>query len=514
MRRNQHTNDKEVLVQANEELVSTTDLRGVITYANDAFIRISGFTKEELIGKNHNLVRHPDMPKQAFADMWQKLQAGRSWRGIVKNRRKDGGFYWVDAFVTPIQQGGKVTGYQSVRKRPDPVHKQKAQSFYQTLQRGTGGQFSMTFNQKLIAAVTCVLIFLGLLASYASVLSALLTAGLIVLLLGIFYQELFVLPNKLNQLKKTSDDVTRGILYGNSDAGLLEHIMAFEKARNNTVIGRFNDLTYTLDNVVHDLKNLIEQANSNTQEQNFQLSQVAAAMNELSASAQEVANNTSSTAQTVGNIQRDCANADKILMDNAKEMQQLSDMVHTAAESADILKQQAEKVQQVMDEISSIAEQTNLLALNAAIESARAGEHGRGFAVVADEVRALSSRTQHSASTIQNSIQSMYQTIESWLATMHKSEQQALHCNSKAAEASKLVDHITKMIDEISALSIQIATAATQQGAACEQINVNIQAVDGLSSESLALVKKLDDDAVQLSNTTEYIHSMAQTFKV
>ncbi|WP_016956891.1 methyl-accepting chemotaxis protein [Catenovulum agarivorans] len=514
MRRNQHTIDKEVLVQANEELVSTTDLRGVITYANEAFIRVSGFTKEELIGKNHNLVRHPDMPKQAFADMWQKLQAGRSWRGIVKNRCKQGEYYWVDAFVTPIQQGGKVTGYQSVRTRPEPTHKQKAQTFYQSLQRGAGNKFAFNFKHKLIGAVASSLLLLALLAHLASTTAALLTAGLIILLLGIFYQELFVMPNKLNQLKSSRDDVTREILYGSSDAGLLEHIMAFEKSRNNTVIGRFNDLTYTLDNVVSDLKNLIEQANSNTQEQNFQLSQVAAAMNELSASAQEIANNTSSTASTVGDIQRDCANADQILMDNAKEMQQLSDMVHTAAESADTLKEQAEKVQQVMDEISSIAEQTNLLALNAAIESARAGEHGRGFAVVADEVRALSSRTQHSASTIQTSIQSMYQTIESWLATMHKSEQQALHCNGKAAEASQLVDHITKMIDEISTLSIQIATAATQQGAACEQINVNIQAVDGLSSESLTLVSKLDDDAVQLSNTTEYIHSMAQTFKV
>ena len=513
MKRNQHTIDQEVLVQANEELVSTTDLRGVITYVNDAFIRVSGFNKEELIGKNHNLVRHPDMPKKAFADMWQKIQAGRSWRGIVKNRCKDGSYYWVDAFVTPIIEGGKVTGYQSVRKRPDASHKQKAQSFYQALNRGATNTFAISFNHKLIAAAVLIPIFIILIASLASLTAALLTAGMLILLLGIFYQELFVLPNKLNQLKQQRDDVTRTILYGSTDVGLLNHILDFERSRNNTVIGRFNDLTYTLDGVVQDLKQLIEQANSNSREQNFQLSQVAAAMNEMSASAQEIANNTRSTSTKVHEIQADCDNADVILLDNAKEMQQLSDMVHTAAESADILKEQAEKVQQVMDEISSIAEQTNLLALNAAIESARAGEHGRGFAVVADEVRALSSRTQLSASTIQQSIQTMHNTIEAWLETMHKSEQQALRCNDKAAKAAELVDHITKMIDDISQLSTQIATAATQQGSACEEINANIQAVDGLSEESLQLVDKLDLDAAQLLETTEYIHTMANTFK-
>ncbi|EWH09264.1 methyl-accepting chemotaxis sensory transducer with Pas/Pac sensor [Catenovulum agarivorans DS-2] len=513
MKRNQHTVDKEVVVQANEELVSTTDLRGVITYANDAFIRVSGFSKEELIGKNHNLVRHPDMPKQAFADMWQKLKAGRSWRGIVKNRCKDGEFYWVDAFVTPIVEGDSVIGYQSVRTRPQPQHLQKAQAVYQQLQRGSTNRFELSFNHKLILALTVSITFLILLASMASITAAVMAAAMLMLLFGIFYQELLSLPQKLTKLKQQRDDITRDILYGNTDSAFIDHVIDFERARNHTVIGRFNDLTDTLEHVVQDLKQLIKQANNNSQEQNFQLSQVAAAMNEMSASAQEIANSTRGTSNKVNEIQADCENADVILLDNAKEMQQLSDMVHDAAESADVLKEQAEKVQQVMDEISSIAEQTNLLALNAAIESARAGEHGRGFAVVADEVRALSSRTQQSASTIQQSIVSMHQTIETWLQTMHESEQQAMRCNDKAAKAADLVDHITKMIEDISALSTQIATAATQQGTACEEINANIQAVDGLSNESLQLVDKLDFDAQQLSQTTDYIHTMATTFK-
>ena len=114
-RRNQQLINEEVSFSAEQELVSTTDLRGVITYANPAFCAVAGYSEAELVGKNHNLVRHPDMPAAAFADMWQHLKQGQSWRGMVKNRCKDGRYYWVDAYVTPIYQQQQLVGYQSVR---------------------------------------------------------------------------------------------------------------------------------------------------------------------------------------------------------------------------------------------------------------------------------------------------------------------------------------------------------------------------------------------------------------
>ena len=118
--------DSEVEFPADVQLVSTTDLRGVITYANPAFCRIAGYHVDELVGHNHNLVRHPDMPKAAFADLWDRLKEGNPWRGMVKNRCKDGRYYWVDAYVTPIYEHGKISGYQSVRCKPDPQLKQAA----------------------------------------------------------------------------------------------------------------------------------------------------------------------------------------------------------------------------------------------------------------------------------------------------------------------------------------------------------------------------------------------------
>ena len=99
-------------------LMSTTDPSSHITYANEAFVAISGFPRAELQGQPHNVVRHPDMPKQAFADMWATLKAGEAWTGIVKNRRKNGEYYWVRANVTPLVRGGSIVGYLSVRTRP------------------------------------------------------------------------------------------------------------------------------------------------------------------------------------------------------------------------------------------------------------------------------------------------------------------------------------------------------------------------------------------------------------
>ena len=163
-RRNQQLINEEVRFDAGQELVSTTDLRGVITYANPAFCQVSGFSEQELVGKNHNLVRHPDMPAAAFADLWQKLKQGQSWRGIVKNRCKDGRYYWVDAFVTPIYHDNKLIGYQSVRVKPDANMVQRAQANYPAMLQGkTPSDWRSRFGLKrsIASLITLMLVTTG-----------------------------------------------------------------------------------------------------------------------------------------------------------------------------------------------------------------------------------------------------------------------------------------------------------------------------------------------------------------
>ena len=98
-------------------IISSTDLKGIITYANRKFCEIAGYTKSELTGKNHNIIRHPDMPKAAFKELWNMIQKGKEWTGVVKNLRKDGRYYWVFTHISPIfDNAGEITGYTAARR--------------------------------------------------------------------------------------------------------------------------------------------------------------------------------------------------------------------------------------------------------------------------------------------------------------------------------------------------------------------------------------------------------------
>ena len=120
----------EVMLLAGQNIVSKTDLKGQITYVNETFLEISGFPEAELIGQSHNIVRHPDMPPEAFADFWAMIKDERPWTGLVKNRCKNGDFYWVRANAAPLTDGQGITGYLSVRTRPDPAEVQAAEALY------------------------------------------------------------------------------------------------------------------------------------------------------------------------------------------------------------------------------------------------------------------------------------------------------------------------------------------------------------------------------------------------
>ncbi len=137
MRNNGPVTNREVNYPDGVCLVSRTDAKGRITFANDDFVTVSGFTRDELIGQPHNLVRHPDMPKEAFADLWASIKDGRTWGGLVKNRSKNGDHYWVRANVTPIKESGQITGFISIRTKPTRDDVAAAEALYADLRNGT-----------------------------------------------------------------------------------------------------------------------------------------------------------------------------------------------------------------------------------------------------------------------------------------------------------------------------------------------------------------------------------------
>ena len=134
MRRTGTVTQREFVIDDGSTLVSTTDLKSRITYCNPGFVAVSGYERDELLGQPHNLIRHPDMPAEAFRDMWDTLEAGQPWTALVKNRRKNGDHYWVRANVTPVIEHGSITGYMSVRTKPARAK----------LQHAAGGQVDTT----------------------------------------------------------------------------------------------------------------------------------------------------------------------------------------------------------------------------------------------------------------------------------------------------------------------------------------------------------------------------------
>lgn len=130
--------DRETLFPRGELIVSQTDVAGIITTCNQAFVRMSGYSREELLGAPHSILRHPDMPAVAFADLWKTVNEGRRWHGYVKNLRRDGGFYWVHAVVIPKIRDGQIIGHTSVRREPSRDKVAEAEVTYAALRARRG----------------------------------------------------------------------------------------------------------------------------------------------------------------------------------------------------------------------------------------------------------------------------------------------------------------------------------------------------------------------------------------
>lgn len=511
-RRNQQLVDQEVQYDAGLELVSTTDTRGVITYANTAFCQVAGYAEDELVGKNHNLVRHPDMPAAAFSDLWNHLKQGQSWRGMVKNRCKDGRYYWVDAFVTPIYQQQQLVGYQSVRVKASADLIQKADRCYQAINTGKSvSQWSGNSNlRRLIALLSSfILIAAGaLLWSHALWLALLIPAIFFVLM----YDELVDIPAQLHKMQQDFDSVSRYVYSGKSAFSVADFRHQMQQARLRTVLGRTKDSTSKLTSIADTLEEAVHLTERGINQQSQQLVSIAAATQQLSSTVLDIAERTGETNQKVGEAQQICQQAEQVMLLTADTVKKLAVEVQGAASTADNLAVEAERIGAVMTEIQGIANQTNLLALNAAIEAARAGEHGRGFAVVADEVRALSSRTHKATEQIQRSIGEIQQTLLNWGKTMTQSREQVDECVTQTTHSTEQLSQIVAMVNTIDQLSSQIATAATQQGQVASEVASNVQNIQHIADDNLNNMQLVADNNKRLHQQAADIANLSKTF--
>ncbi|MCK2185124.1 methyl-accepting chemotaxis protein [Halomonas getboli] len=184
MRNNQPITQREVVLKDDHFLISRTDLKGRITYANPAFIEVSGFPRDELVGAPHNLVRHPDMPPAAFQDLWDTLAAGETWHGLVKNRCKNGDYYWVDASVSPIVEDGEVVGHASMRTKADPAEIELAEAVYARMREGHRTGYRLDRGRLVRRGLRGRLARLNLSSMRAKLVAMVLVAGMLLAVAG------------------------------------------------------------------------------------------------------------------------------------------------------------------------------------------------------------------------------------------------------------------------------------------------------------------------------------------
>jgi aerotaxis receptor len=512
MRINQPVTQREYAFPADATLLSTTDVQSHVTYANESFLNVSGFTAEELIGQPHNVVRHPDMPREAFADMWATLKSGQSWTALVKNRRKDGDHYWVRANATPVMRDGQTVGYMSVRTRPDAEEVRQIEPVYKRFVDGRAGPWS--FDRGLIVRKgwlgwtswlktgslrSRLFLPLGTLLLVATVLllwdhpaSAWLTKLLLAGGLGayaLWLESQVVRPVK--QVLQQAQAVAAGQPGTNRQLERVDEVGMLLRTVNQSGL----NLRALLDDVSAQIGGLgtssqeIAQGttdlSSRTEQAASSLQQTAASMEEMNATVKS----TSLTAQEAASM------ADRARQAATEGGRIVGEVVGNMGE----INNSSRRIADITSVIDGIAFQTNILALNAAVEAARAGEQGRGFAVVAGEVRNLAQRSAQAAREIGQLIQDSVERVETGYAM--------------ASKAGTAMESIQKETMAVSQMIHDISRSAQEQTTGIGQVNAAVSQLDQVTQQNAALVEQSTAAAESLRQRTDRLGEAVAVFR-
>jgi len=501
-----------------EMLVSMTDRQGIITHCNAAFVRVSGYEQHELIGQPHNMIRHPDMPSEAFKDMWSTIGYGRAWTAMVKNRRKDGSHYWVQAHVTPLMSHGKPTGYLSVRTKPTREQIDRAQALYQQIiaERGTSqptfklhagrvryfgwrdwlgklGRIHLTGRVAIFMGIILPMMMMpSLLGLPADILpwvqlavGATLSAIMVALLHRTVTQPLNEAIRFINNM--AAGDLTRTIWSDRTDeVGML--MRGLRQANLNTR-AFVHDVRYETDGIQQAIANIAKGNNnlsSRTDSQAGSLERTTAAMSMLTSNVKQTAD----TAREVAQVSEQ----------TSAVAEQGGQAVSQVIEAMQGIQGSSHRMTEITQLIESIAFQTNILALNAAVEAARAGEQGRGFAVVASEVRSLARRSSQAAKEIRDLISS--------------SVEQVGDGTRQVEAAGETITRVVDAVNQVTQLIHGITTATAEQSDDIASVNQSIGQIDSATQQNASLVEEAAAAADSLQRQAQTLVRAAQVFRV
>ncbi len=473
----------EFLLDDETTLMSTTDLQSNMTHANDTFVHVSGYQLHELIGVPHNLVRHPDMPKAAFADMWFTLQQGEPWTGIVKNRRKNGDHYWVRANAVPVVRHGKITGYMSIRTKATPQEVAGVEPLYKALSEGRA-------NRRLHKGLVLRKNWFGKLPTLSLRWRIrLMMSGLMAALLAV---ELATGQNALHLLFTLLTTVAACGLLEWQIARPLENVarQALEVATGNrqTIdhLPRTDEIGMTLRAIgqlglmcrwlMNDVSHQVESVRSGSEAMAKGNDELNERTRQTVANVQQTVTTMNQMATSVQQNSQTAAAADKLSSSASDAAAHGGRAMETVVTTMDDIADSTQRIGSITSLINDIAFQTNILALNAAVEAARAGEQGKGFAVVAGEVRSLASRSAAAANDIRKLIEASASKVQSGTVQVHA--------------AGRTMQDIVTQVQNVTRLLGQISHATSEQADGLADLTRAVAELDTITRKNAALVEE------------------------
>ena len=523
MRSNLPITNQEYVLLESETVVSKTDLQGNITYVNEDFVRISGFLEDELIGQPHNMVRHPEMPEEAFADMWRNLKAGKAWTGLVKNRCKNGDHYWVEANAAPLIENNQMIGYTSIRGKPARDQVQAADDAYKSLKSGSKqlyildgqalarspfnflkGIRNLSLNTRFafwFGSIFALFTASGILSwlsqgqtpnsTYAMAgIAASFFGALLAIACGLIFRNTIVSPLKAavaDIAKMSSGDLTGRILSpGNDEISKLLQSIRVLQINTKLLVGQITEATGHVNQGANEIASGNLDLSSRTESQASSLEQTASAMEELTATVKTNADN--------------AQEATKLVVSTSSIAIKGGEAVSQVVNTMGSIKESSRKIVDIISLIDGIAFQTNILALNAAVEAARAGEQGRGFAVVATEVRSLAQRSAAAAREIQTLIHDTVGRVDAGAEIVET--------------AGKTMNEIVDSVKRAAAIMSDISSSSQEQSTGIEEVNSAIAQMDEITQQNAALVEQAAAAAASMSEQADKLSLLVDSFKI